>query len=203
MTEAFWNAIRHAKPIAVGLNCALGAPEMRPYIAEMARIADTFVSCYPNAGLPNAFGEYDETPSIRPATSPSLPTPAWSTWSVGAAGRRAAHRRDREGRGGQGTPRAAGDPGGHPALGPGATEHHRRLPVREHRRAHQHHRIPRFRNLIKAEDYDTALSVALQQVEVGAQVIDINMDEGMIDGVAAMDRFTKLIAAEPDISGSR
>ncbi|EUA92600.1 homocysteine S-methyltransferase family protein [Mycobacterium ulcerans str. Harvey] len=88
VTEAFWNAIRHAKPIAVGLNCALGAPEMRPYIAEMARIADTFVSCYPNAGLPNAFGEYDETPSIRPATSPSLPTPAWSTWSVGAAGRR-------------------------------------------------------------------------------------------------------------------
>src|SRR6202162_1188715 len=62
VTEAFWNAIRHAKPIAVGLNCALGAPEMRPYIAEMARIADTFVSCYPNAGLPNAFGEYDESP---------------------------------------------------------------------------------------------------------------------------------------------
>jgi 5-methyltetrahydrofolate--homocysteine methyltransferase len=62
VTEAFWNAIRHAKPIAVGLNCALGAPEMRPYIAEMSRIADTFVSCYPNAGLPNAFGEYDETP---------------------------------------------------------------------------------------------------------------------------------------------
>ena len=62
VTEAFWNAIRHAKPIAVGLNCALGAPEMRPYIAEMARIADTYVSCYPNAGLPNAFGEYDESP---------------------------------------------------------------------------------------------------------------------------------------------
>uniref|UniRef100_UPI0025E33304 homocysteine S-methyltransferase family protein n=1 Tax=Mycolicibacterium sp. TaxID=2320850 RepID=UPI0025E33304 len=62
VTEAFWNSIRHAKPIAVGLNCALGAPEMRPYIAEMSRIADTFVSCYPNAGLPNAFGEYDESP---------------------------------------------------------------------------------------------------------------------------------------------
>ena len=62
VTEAFWNAMRHAKPLAIGLNCALGAPEMRPYIAEMARIADTFVSCYPNAGLPNAFGEYDESP---------------------------------------------------------------------------------------------------------------------------------------------
>ena len=68
VTEAFWNAIRHAKPLAVGLNCALGAPEMRPYIAEMARIADTFVSCYPNAGLPNAFGEYDETPEEMAAT---------------------------------------------------------------------------------------------------------------------------------------
>src|SRR5258707_9252716 len=65
VTEAFWNAIRHAKPLAVGLNCALGAPEMRPYIAEMARIADTFVSCYPNAGLPNAFGEYDESPEAQ------------------------------------------------------------------------------------------------------------------------------------------
>src|SRR6188508_2908428 len=65
VTEAFWNAIRHAKPIAVGLNCALGAPEMRPYIAEMSRIADTFVSCYPNAGLPNAFGEYDESPEAQ------------------------------------------------------------------------------------------------------------------------------------------
>ena len=87
VTEAFWNAIRHAKPIAVGLNCALGAPEMRPYIAEVARIADTFVSCYPNAGLPNAFGEYDESPRLRPPTSRSSPRPAWSTWSVAAAER--------------------------------------------------------------------------------------------------------------------
>ncbi len=88
VTEAFWNSVRHAKPLAVGLNCALGAPEMRPYIAEMSRIADTFVSCYPNAGLPNAFGEYDETPEHRPATSPSSPRPAWSTSSVAAAARR-------------------------------------------------------------------------------------------------------------------
>src|SRR4029077_9095350 len=62
VTEAFWNSVRHARPLAVGLNCALGASEMRPYVAELSRIADTFVSCYPNAGLPNAFGEYDEAP---------------------------------------------------------------------------------------------------------------------------------------------
>ena len=134
VTEAFWNAIRHAKPIAVGLNCALGAPEMRPYIAEMARIADTFVSCYPNAGLPNAFGEYDESPEASGRLHrrvrrgrPGQP----GRWLLrNDAG---AHRRDRQGRRGQAAARAAGDPGGHPALGPGAAQHHRRLPVREHR----------------------------------------------------------------------
>jgi 5-methyltetrahydrofolate--homocysteine methyltransferase len=84
VTEAFWNSIRHAKPIAVGLNCALGAPEMRPYIAEMSRIADTFVSCYPNAG-PTPSVSTRSPPSVRPVTSPSSPRPVWSTWSVVAA----------------------------------------------------------------------------------------------------------------------
>ncbi|BBY76813.1 hypothetical protein MPRF_37120 [Mycolicibacterium parafortuitum] len=200
VTEAFWNAIRHARPLAVGLNCALGAPEMRPYIAEMARIADTYVSCYPNAGLPNAFGEYDESPSGRRATSPISPRRVWSTWSVAAAGRR--HRI---------SPRSPRWSTARPRVVP-------EIPVATRLSGLEPLNIDddslfvnigertnitgsaRFRNLIKANDYDTALSVALQQVEVGAQVIDINMDEGMIDGVAAMDRFTKLIAAEPDIS---
>jgi len=178
VTEAFWNAIRHAKPFAVGLNCALGAPEMRPYIAEVARIADTFVSCYPNAGLPNAFGEYDESPErqagyiaeiakvVEGKPQRELPTIPVAT-------------------------RLAG-------LEPlNITDDSLFVNIGERTNITG---SARFRNLIKAEDYDTALSVALQQVEVGAQVIDINMDEGMIDGVAAMDRFTKLIAAEPDIS---
>ena len=201
VTEAFWNSIRHAKPIAVGLNCALGAPEMRPYIAEMSRIADTFISCYPNAGLPNAFGEYDETPE-RQASYIADFADAGLVNLVGGC---------------------CGTAPGHIAAIAKAVEG---MPPREVPSIEVATRLSgleplnitddslfvnigertnitgsaRFRNLIKAEDYDTALSVALQQVEVGAQVIDINMDEGMIDGVAAMDRFTKLVAAEPDIS---
>jgi 5-methyltetrahydrofolate--homocysteine methyltransferase len=201
VTEAFWNAIRHAKPIAVGLNCALGAPEMRPYIAEMARIADTFVSCYPNAGLPNAFGEYDESPERQASYIAEFAEAGLVNLVGGCCGTTPAHIAE-----------IAKVVEGMP---------HRELPhieVATRLSGLEPLNITddslfvnigertnitgsaRFRNLIKAEDYDTALSVALQQVEVGAQVIDINMDEGMIDGVAAMDRFTKLIAAEPDIS---
>jgi 5-methyltetrahydrofolate--homocysteine methyltransferase len=201
VTEAFWNAIRHAKPIAVGLNCALGAPEMRPYIAEVARIADTFVSCYPNAGLPNAFGEYDESPEAQAGYIKEFAEAGLVNLVGGCCGTAPPHiaeiARVVEGV----SPRAM------PEI-PVAT----RLSGLEPLNINDDSLFvnigertnitgsARFRNLIKAEDYDTALSVALQQVEVGAQVIDINMDEGMIDGVAAMDRFTKLIASEPDIS---
>ena len=92
VTEAFWNSVRHARPLLVGLNCALGAAEMRPYLAEIARVADCFVSCYPNAGLPNAFGEYDEAPDQtagdRRASSPRA---GWSTCSAAAAAPRPEH----------------------------------------------------------------------------------------------------------------
>ncbi|ODQ87223.1 methionine synthase [Mycolicibacterium holsaticum] len=201
VTEAFWNSIRHAKPLAVGLNCALGAPEMRPYIAEMSRIADTFVSCYPNAGLPNAFAEYDETPQRQAGYIAEFAEAGFINLAGGCCGTTPAHIAEIakvvEGK----TPRAV------PQI-PVAT----RLSGLEPLDIDDNSLFvnigertnitgsARFRNLIKAEDYDTALSVALQQVEVGAQVIDVNMDEGMIDGVAAMDRFTKLIASEPDIS---
>lgn len=201
VTEAFWNSIRHARPLAVGLNCALGAPEMRPYIAEMSRIADTFVSCYPNAGLPNAFAEYDETPKRQASYVADFAEAGFVNMVGGCCGTTPAHIAEIakvvEGK----APRVV------PEL-PVAT----RLSGLEPLNIDDNSLFvnigertnitgsARFRNLIKAEDYDTALSVALQQVEVGAQVIDINMDEGMIDGVAAMDRFTKLIASEPDIS---
>ena len=201
VTEAFWNSIRHAQPLAVGLNCALGAPEMRPYIAEMSRIADTFVSCYPNAGLPNAFGEYDESPKRQASYVEEFAEAGFVNLVGGCCGTTPAHIAEIakvvEGK----PPRQV------PEI-PVAT----RLSGLEPLNIDEDSLFvnigertnitgsARFRNLIKAEDYDTALSVALQQVEVGAQVIDINMDEGMIDGVAAMDRFTKLIAAEPDIS---
>ncbi|NDJ88536.1 methionine synthase [Mycolicibacter kumamotonensis] len=201
VTEAFWNSIRHAKPIAVGLNCALGAPEMRPYIAEMARIADTFISCYPNAGLPNAFGEYDESPERQAGYIADFAEAGLVNLVGGCCGTAPEHIAEIakvvEGKAPRELPtievatRLAG-------LEPlNITDDSLFVNIGERTNITG---SARFRNLIKAEDYDTALSVALQQVEVGAQVIDINMDEGMIDGVAAMDRFTKLIATEPDIS---
>ncbi|ODR11355.1 methionine synthase [Mycolicibacillus koreensis] len=201
VTEAFWNSIRHAKPIAVGLNCALGAPEMRPYIAEMARIADTFVSCYPNAGLPNAFGEYDENPERQASYMADFADAGLVNLVGGCCGTAPEHIAEIakvvEGKPPREVPkievatRLAG-------LEPlNITDESLFVNIGERTNITG---SARFRNLIKAEDYDTALSVALQQVEVGSQVIDINMDEGMIDGVAAMDRFTRLVAAEPDIS---
>lgn len=201
VTEAFWNSIRHAKPLAVGLNCALGAPEMRPYIAEMARIADTFVSCYPNAGLPNAFGEYDESPKRQAGYVADFAEAGLVNLVGGCCGTAPAHIAE-----------IAKVVDGVPPRKVPEIEIATRLAGLEPLNITEDSLFvnigertnitgsARFRNLIKAEDYDTALSVALQQVEVGAQVIDINMDEGMIDGVAAMDRFTKLIASEPDIS---
>ncbi|KUI14862.1 methionine synthase [Mycolicibacterium acapulense] len=201
VTEAFWNSVRHAKPLAIGLNCALGAPEMRPYIAEMSRIADTFVSCYPNAGLPNAFAEYDETPERQAGYVADFAEAGFVNLVGGCCGTTPAHI----------AKIAEAVEGKPPRQVP-------EIPVATRLSGLEPLNIDddtlfvnigertnitgsaRFRNLIKAEDYDTALSVALQQVEVGAQVIDINMDEGMIDGVAAMDRFTRLIASEPDIS---
>ncbi len=201
VTEAFWNAIRHVKPLAVGLNCALGAPEMRPYIAEMARIADTFVSCYPNAGLPNAFGEYDESPERQASYIADFAEAGLVNLVGGCCGTAPPHIAE-----------IAKVVDGKPPRELPEIEVATRLSGLEPLNITDDSLFvnigertnitgsARFRNLIKAEDYDTALSVALQQVEVGAQVIDINMDEGMIDGVAAMDRFTKLVAAEPDIS---
>jgi 5-methyltetrahydrofolate--homocysteine methyltransferase len=201
VTEAFWNSIRHARPLAVGLNCALGAPEMRPYIAEVSRIADTFVSCYPNAGLPNAFGEYDETPVCQAGYIADFVDAGLVNLVGGCCGTAPGHIAE-----------IAKVVDGKPPRAVPTIEVATRLAGLEPLNITDESLFvnigertnitgsARFRNLIKAGDYDTALSVALQQVEVGAQVIDINMDEGMIDGVAAMDRFTKLIAAEPDIS---
>ncbi|WP_243858633.1 methionine synthase [Mycobacterium sp. DL440] len=201
VTEAFWNSIRHANPIAVGLNCALGAPEMRPYIAEMSRIADTFVSCYPNAGLPNAFAEYEESPESQASYIAEFAEAGLINLAGGCCGTTPAHiaqiAKVVEGKAPREVPEVelATRLSGLEPLN--ITKDSLFVNIGERTNITG---SARFRNLIKAEDYDTALSVALQQVEVGAQVIDINMDEGMIDGVAAMDRFTKLIAAEPDIS---
>ena len=200
VTEAFWDSVRHVRPLAVGLNCALGAAEMRPYVAELSRLADTFVSAHPNAGLPNAFGEYDETPDQMAATVGEFATSGLVNLVGGCCGttpastsRRSPRRRGRRPRVPVET-RPCDSPGLEPFT---ITEDSLFVNVGERTNITG---SARFRKLIKDGDYDTALSVAAQQVENGAQVIDVNMDEGMIDGVAAMDRFLKLIASEPDIS---
>ena len=201
VTEAFWDSIRHVDPLAVGLNCALGAKEMRPYIAEIARIADSFVSCYPNAGLPNAFGEYDEAPEETAAFLAEFAGAGFVNLVGGCCGTTPAHIAaiaaavaDKPRRDTQELEPAMRLSGLEPFT---ITEDSLFVNVGERTNITG---SAKFRNLIKDGDYDAALAVAQQQVENGAQVIDINMDEGMIDGVAAMDRFTKLVASEPDIS---
>ncbi|HVU71688.1 MAG TPA: methionine synthase [Mycobacteriales bacterium] len=201
VTEAFWYSVRHARPLLVGLNCALGAEQMRPYLAELARVADCFVSCYPNAGLPNAFGEYDEVPEHTAGVVREFADSGLVNLLGGCCGTTPDHiaaiARIVDGA----APRVV------PAVGPACrlsgleplsiTADSLFVNVGERTNITG---SARFRNLIRDGDYATALSVARQQVESGAQVIDVNMDEGMIDGVAAMERFLKLIASEPDIS---
>ncbi len=201
VTEAFWDSVRHVSPLAVGLNCALGAKEMRPYIAEMARLADSFVSCYPNAGLPNAFGEYDEAPDETAGIVGEFAEAGLVNLVGGCCGTTPEH-----------IAAIAKAVDGKPTREPVSSRAAMRLSGLEpftitddslFVNVGERTNITgsaRFRTLIKDGDYDTALSVAAQQVESGAQVIDVNMDEGMIDGVAAMDRFLKLVASEPDIS---
>ncbi|HET7684117.1 MAG TPA: methionine synthase [Marmoricola sp.] len=200
-TEAFWNSMRHARPIAVGLNCALGAAEIRPYLAELSRLADTFVSCYPNAGLPNAFGEYDESPDQMSTILREFTEAGLVNVVGGCCGTTPDHIRRIAAIAEEATPRVPATPAAATRLAGleplTITDDSLFVNVGERTNITG---SARFRNLIKAADYDTALSVAAQQVENGAQVIDVNMDEGMIDGVAAMDRFLKLVASEPDIS---
>ncbi|HJR38325.1 MAG TPA: methionine synthase [Nocardioidaceae bacterium] len=201
VTEAFWNSVRHAGPLAVGLNCALGAADMRPYVAELSRLADCFVSCHPNAGLPNEFGEYDETPEQTSEVLEEFATSGMVNILGGCCGTTPAHITSI-------ATAVKGTPPRTPVEATGACRLSGLEPLNitdESLFVNVGERTnitgsARFRNLIKAGDYPTALSVARQQVEAGAQVIDVNMDEGMIDGVAAMDRFVKLIAGEPDIS---
>jgi len=201
VTEAFFASVRHARPLAVGLNCALGAAEIRPYLAELSRIAGCFVSCYPNAGLPNAFGEYDESPEQMASVIEEFASSGLVNVLGGCCGTTPDHIAaiakaadgmvPREPAGVQPALRLSG-------LEPlTVTDDSLFLNIGERTNITG---SARFRKLIKEEDYPTALNVARQQVEAGAQVLDINMDEGMIDGVGAMDRFVKLIASEPDIS---
>ncbi|HVO47614.1 MAG TPA: methionine synthase [Steroidobacteraceae bacterium] len=200
-TEAFWNSIRHAKPLAVGLNCALGASQLRQYIAELSRVADTYVCAYPNAGLPNAFGEYDETPAETAQILHEYSSSGLLNIVGGCCGTTPEHiRLIRESV--SKFPRRSV-----PVLPPKC-----RLSGLEPLNIDDDSLFvnvgertnvtgsAKFRKLIEAGDYAAALEIARQQVLSGAQMIDVNMDEGMLDSEAAMVRFLNLVAAEPDIA---
>ncbi len=200
VTEAFWNSIRHVRPLVAGLNCSLGGKELRPYVAELSRIADCFVHAYPNAGLPNPFGDYDETPEDTSSVLGEFAGSGLVNLVGGCCGTTPAHiaaiARAVESEAPRVPPTIA------PALRLSGLEpltiDDSSLFVNVGERTNITGSA-RFRNLIRDGDYPTALSVARQQVESGAQILDINMDEGMIDGVAAMRRFVRLVSSEPDI----
>ena len=199
--EAFWYSVSHADPLSVGLNCALGAKQLRPHLEEISRVADRYVSCHPNAGLPNAFGGYDETPDTMAATLREFGRAGLLNIVGGCCGTTPAHIR-------------------------AIAEAVRDLPPREFPVLETHTRLAgleplvirpetlfvnvgertnvtgsaRFARLIREGAFEDALSVARDQVQNGAQMLDVNMDEGLLDATAAMTTFLSLIASEPDIS---
>lgn len=200
-TEAFYNALAHAKPISIGLNCALGATELRQYVQELSRIANCYVSAHPNAGLPNEFGEYDETPEEMVAVVEEFGASGFVNIIGGCCGTAPSHIKAIADAMVKHAPRVI--PNIEPACRLSGLEPFNissdSLFVNVGERCNVTGSA-KFKRLIVEEDYDTALEVALQQVENGAQIVDINMDEGMLDSEAAMTRFCNLIACEPDIS---
>ncbi|MDM8545860.1 methionine synthase [Candidatus Venteria ishoeyi] len=200
-TEAFYNALRHAQPLSIGLNCALGAKQLRQYVAELSRIADCAVSAHPNAGLPNEFGEYDETPEAMAAEIGEWAQSGLLNIIGGCCGTSPDHIRAIHDTVMQHAPRAI--PSIAPACRLSGLEPFNieadSLFVNVGERANVTGSA-KFKRLIMEGDYDTALDIARTQVENGAQVIDINMDEGLLDSLPAMQRFLNLIAAEPDIA---
>ena len=199
--RAFWNSLRHADLFAIGLNCALGADQLRPYLAEVSEIADVFVTCHPNAGLPNEFGEYDETPEHMAATVRDFAESGFVNIIGGCCGTTPDHIaaineavRDLPPRKVPDAPRATILSGLEPL-----TIDADSLFVNVGERTNVTGSA-RFRQLITNGEYETALEVARQQVDNGAQMIDVNMDEGMLDSVEAMVRFLRLIASEPEIA---
>jgi len=200
-TEAFWNSVRHANPLTIGLNCALGAADLRPYVEDLSRIANTRISVHPNAGLPNEFGEYDETPQDMAAILEEFAAAGFMNLVGGCCGTTPEHIR---------------------AIGDAARRH----PPRTVPDVEQICRLsgleplnittdlgfvnvgertnvtgsPKFARLIKENNIEEALDIARQQVDNGAQIIDINMDEGLLDSQALMTEFVNLIMSDPDIS---
>ncbi|HTM64184.1 MAG TPA: methionine synthase, partial [Gammaproteobacteria bacterium] len=200
-TRAFWNSVRHGNLMSIGLNCALGPEAMRPYISELAKWADTLVSIHPNAGLPNAFGGYDETPEQMAATLQEFAREGFFNIVGGCCGTTPAHIRAiaeamkfMQPRHIPHVPKACYLSGLEPL-----TIDNDSLFVNVGERTNVTGSL-KFAELIRTENYNAALDVARDQVMNGAQIIDVNMDEGMLDSEKAMVKFLHLIASEPDIS---
>lgn len=200
-TEAFWYSVRHASPMIIGLNCALGADDLRPYVKELSRLGDTYVSVHPNAGLPNELGEYDDTPENMAEVLGEFASSGLVNIVGGCCGTTPAHIEAIAKRVASSAPRTPAQPerlcrlaGLDPLV---ITRQTNFVNVGERTNVTG---SARFKRLILEGDYETALDVARQQVNNGAQIIDINMDEGLLDAEAAMIQFVRLIAAEPDIA---
>ena len=201
LIEAFWNSISHANLLSVGINCALGAKQMRPYIAELSKVAPIYISCYPNAGLPNAFGGFDETPERMGADLRDFATQGWVNIVGGCCGSTPEHIR---------------------AIAEGVKDcaPHKKTHIPRMTRLSGFEPLtirpeanfvnigertnvtgsPKFSKLILNGNLEEALAIARQQVEGGAQIIDVNMDEGLLDSEKAMVEFLNLIGSEPDIA---
>ncbi len=201
-TEAFWISVSHMPDlISVGLNCALGSGQMRPFVKELAEVASVPVSLYPNAGLPNEFGGYDETPQFMAARLDEYLNEGWLNIVGGCCGTTPEHITRFAEVAGRHNPRSIPDQD--PWLRLSGLEPVVIRPETNFVNIGERTNVTgskKFERLIKEEQYEEALSVARDQIENGAQIIDINMDEGMIDSEAVMTRFLHLIVAEPDIS---
>ena len=199
--EAFWHSIAHARPLSVGLNCALGGAEMRPYLEALDSVATCLVSCYPNAGLPNAFGGYDETPHQTSETLREFAKNGWLNLVGGCCGTTPEH-----------IAAICEAVEGHPPRKPRSPDrmtHLAGLEPFDYRpelgfvMVGERTNVTgsrKFARLIKSGDYESALEVALEQVRGGANLIDVNMDEGMLDSEQAMTTFLNLIATEPEVA---
>jgi 5-methyltetrahydrofolate--homocysteine methyltransferase len=200
-TEAFWHSLRHAKPFSIGLNCSLGAEEMRPYLEIMSNVADTFVSCYPNAGLPNEFGGFDQTPAEIAEYLREFAQSGFVNLVGGCCGTTPAHIRAIAQAVDKIQPRAI--PSVEPYSRYSGLEPLTITPITNFVNVGERTNVAgsaKFKRLIMEESYEEALRIAAQQVENGAQMVDVNFDDGLLDGEACMTRFLNLIATEPDIA---
>ena len=199
--EAFWTSVEHAEPLIVGINCALGAQQMRPFLEDLARVATTYVACYPNAGLPNAFGEHDETPDVTSTLLRGFADDGLVNLVGGCCGTTPEHI-TRLARAVEGVPpRRIPERPARPRFS--GLEPFEIQPDTGFVMVGERTNVTgsaRFRRLIEADDFQGAVDVALEQVRGGANLLDVNMDADLLDGEEAMTRFLNLLATEPEVA---